>query len=100
MTPLEFLIAALATYRLSLLFTAESGPAKIFAKLRRAPKKNSAVAEWLHCIFCFSMTASAAVCFALWLAGTRMHYAQWFVVWCALSAVAICLNQHFTRGPL
>lgn len=100
MTPFAFILAALATYRISLLFTRESGPAKIFAKLRRAPKKNSAIAEWLSCIFCFSMTGSAFVCVALWLSGIRQHYADWFMTWCALSAVTILLNQKFTKGEL
>src|SRR5688500_11354679 len=63
--PFQFLVASLATYRISLLFTKESGPARIFAKLRKAPRKRSATEDWLTCIFCFSMTASAFVCGAL-----------------------------------
>lgn len=94
---LTFIIAGLATYRISLLFTAESGPAKIFAKLRKAPPKKSATADWLSCLWCFSMTASAVVCLALWLAGHREHWAAWFVIWTALSAVAIALNNLFTK---
>lgn len=100
MTALQFAIACLATYRISLLFTKESGPARIFAKLRRAPAKHSATADWLGCLFCFSMTASAVVCGALWAAGTRQHWAEWFLLWCALSAVAIALNQSLTKGNL
>lgn len=100
LTPLEFIVAALATYRLSLLVSKEYGPFGMFHKLRNAPPKKSDTAKWLECLFCFSMTASAVVCACLWLAGTRQHYAEWFVLWTALSAVAICLNQHFTRGPL
>lgn len=94
-TPLQFLIAALATYRISLLFTSESGPAKIFAKLRKAPPKKSAAFEWLHCIFCFSMTGSAMVCGLMWFAGVRQIWAQWVILWCALSAVAICIHMKF-----
>jgi hypothetical protein len=93
----EFLIAALATYRISLLFTTESGPARIFAKLRRAPKRNSGVADWLSCIFCFSLTASAVVCGLWWLAGLRQHWALWFILWCALSAAALAIHRTFTR---
>lgn len=100
MTPFQFVVAALATYRISLLFTAESGPAKIFAKLRRAPKKHSAVWDWLQCLWCFSMTASAVVCGALWWSGIRQHAAEWFLAWNALSAVAIALNQQLTKGPI
>jgi hypothetical protein len=100
LTPFQFIVAALATYRISLLFSKESGPARIFAKLRKAPPKKSATAEWLSCLFCFSMTASAVVCLGLWLADTHLHYAEWFLTWCALSAVAIVINQRFTKGDL
>jgi hypothetical protein len=97
---LEFIVAALATYRISLMFTKEDGPAWIFAKIRRTPPKKSATHAWLTCIFCFSMTASAVICGALWLIGIRQHWAAWVVVWCALSAVAICINQTWTKGEL
>jgi hypothetical protein len=100
LTFLEFLIAALATYRISLLFTKEAGPARMFSKLRRVPARKSATAEWLSCIFCFSMTASAVVLALLWWAGLRQHPAQWFILWCSLSAVAVIVNQTFTKGAL
>lgn len=100
LAPFEFLIAALAVYRISLLFSKEYGPMGVFEKLREAPAKKSETSKWLNCLLCFSMTASAFVCGMLWLAGTRGHYASWFLVWCALSSVAIVINQAFTRGPL
>jgi hypothetical protein len=100
MTPFTFLIACFATYRISLLFTKEHGPWRLFSKLRRTPARHSATHEWLSCIFCFSMTGSAFVCGMLWLAGTRQHWAEWFMTWCALSAVTILLNQKFTKGEL
>lgn len=93
----EFVVAALATYRLSLLFSKEHGMFGLFSKLRKAPPKHSETSKWLHCIFCFSMTASAVVCFGLWLAGVRMHYAQWFLEWTALSSVAIIIHQSVNR---
>jgi hypothetical protein len=96
----EFMIAALAVYRISLLFSKEYGPAGIFDKLRKVPPKKSDTYKWLSCIFCFSMTASAFVCFCLWLIGHRFHYAQWFLIWTALSSVAIIINQRFTKGDL
>ncbi len=98
MTPFLFILGCLATYRLTLLFTAEHGPLGMFEKLRKAPPKKSETSKWLHCPWCFSMTASAFVCLLLWFAGTREHWATWFMVWCAFSAVAIVLNQSFTRG--
>ena len=100
MSLMQFFIASLATYRISLLFTKESGPAWIFRKLRRSPKPKSATAEWLSCIFCFSMTASAFVCAVLWWTGFRLHAGDWFQTWCAFSAVSILINQKFTKGEL
>ena len=100
LTPFQFTIAALATFRISLLFSKERGPGKVFSKLRQAPPKRSAWREWLSCIFCFSMTGAAIVLGALWLAGIRQHPAQWFMSWCALSAVTVLLNQKFTPGSL
>lgn len=97
LTWFEFLIAALCTYRLSLLFSKEYGPLGIFEKLRNAPAKKSETKKWLECIFCFSMTASAFVCLLLWLAGTRTHYASWFMIWCALSSVAILVHMKFNN---
>lgn len=97
LTWFEFMIAALCTYRLSLLFSKEYGPLGMFEKLRKAPPKKSETSKWLHCIFCFSMSASAFVCVCLWLTGTRLHYASWFQVLCALSAVAISIHMHFHR---
>lgn len=97
---LEFIIAGLATYRLSLLVSKETGPGGIFDKLRKVPPKKSHTAEWLGCLFCFSMTASAIVCGLLWLGGMRIHYSAWILQWCALSSVAIITNQAFTKGPL
>lgn len=99
-TPMEFIVAALATFRISMLFTRESGPAKIFAKLRRAPKKKSATADWLSCLMCFSMTASAVVCFGLFIAGTRLHWAEWAGLWFALSAITIITNENLTKNAV
>jgi hypothetical protein len=64
------------------------------------PPKKSATAEWLSCIFCFSMTGSAFVCFILWLGGLRMYWTDWFLLWCAYSALTIMANQRFTKGEL
>lgn len=94
------MIAGLATYRISLLVTKEDGPAFIFERLRKVPSKKSATYEWLTCIFCFSMSASAVVCFLMWLSGLRQGWPKWFIIWCALSAFAIAMNQRFTKGPL
>ena len=97
LTLFQFIIAALATYRISLMVVREKGPGHVFKKVREVPSKASKVYDWLTCQFCFSMTASAIVCFGLWLAGTRIHYALWFQGWCALSAVAIIVHMKFNN---
>lgn len=97
LTWLEFVIAGLATYRLSLLFSKEHGMFGLFSKLRKAPPKHSETSKWLSCLWCFSMTASAFVCVLLWFAGARENWVNWFLIWSALSSVAIALNQSFTR---
>lgn len=96
-TWLEFLFAALACYRISLMVVREKGPGHVFKKVREAPSKRSKVYAWLTCIFCFSMTASALCCGALWLAGVREHWAMWFLVWCSLSAIAIIVHMKFNN---
>lgn len=95
LTPFQFLLAALCCYRISLMVVREKGPGHVFKKVREAPSKASKVYDWLTCLFCFSMTASALCCGALWLSGVREHWATWFLVWCALSAVAIGIHMRF-----
>ena len=99
-TWLEFIVAALCTYRISLMVVREKGPGHVFKKAREAPSKRSKVNDWVTCLVGFSMTASALVCGCLGLAGTRMHGAHYFVLWCALSAVAIIIHrQHKEDEP-
>lgn len=100
LTWLHFLIAALATFRLSLLVSKEDGPAFIFRKLRRVPRPHSAAREWLSCLFCISVTASAVVCLILWWAGITAHWGEWILMWLAFSSAAILMNQKFTPGSL
>lgn len=89
-TPFVFLIACLATYRLTVLVARDRGPFDCFAKLRKlAPK-------WLGCPFCFSITAAALIDMALYLNGYRDNPAMVFCTVLALSAVAIILDRCFT----
>src|ERR1044071_8843610 len=55
-----FILGSLATFRLSHLFTKEQGPFAVFERLRKAmPGGRGSAKEWLSCIFCFSLSASA-----------------------------------------
>lgn len=101
MTWFYFAIGSLATYRLSVMVSKESGPGFIFRKLRRAPdaKKHPAVKEGLSCIFCLSVWFSAIVTgYYLWLELITWKEAP--IYWLAFSAVAVVLNQAFTKGDL
>lgn len=97
MTPLLFILAVLATYRLSLLFSKESGPARIFQKLRRVPPPRSSAREGLSCQWCMSIYSSAVVTAFLCVKGV-VHPLDSPLVWLAVSAGAIVVNQAFTRG--
>jgi hypothetical protein len=60
------LLGSLATFRLSHLMTKERGPLAVFERIRNAlPGGRGSAREWLSCIWCFSLTASAFVCLIL-----------------------------------
>lgn len=96
MTWLELLILSLATFRLSLLFSKESGPARIFRKLRHLPPPKSSAREGLSCQWCMAVWSSAFVLalFLLW----NNFWTMAFLYMLAVSGAAICWNQAFTKG--
>lgn len=97
MSPITLILAILATYRISLLFSKESGPAKIFQKLRRVPPPKSSAREGLSCQWCMSIYSSAVVTAFLCVKGV-VHPFDTPLVWLAVSAGAIVVNQAFTKG--
>jgi hypothetical protein len=91
---LLFVSGALATFRLSHLVSKERGPLSVFERIRNAlPRGRGSAKEWLSCIFCFSLTASAVVCVLLWTGGLRLTLQEWIVHWLGFSAVALIINQ-------
>ena len=91
---LLFVAGALATFRLSHLVSKERGPLSVFERIRNAlPCGRDSAQEWLSCIFCFSLTASAVVCVLLWTGGLRLTLQEWIVHWLGFSAVALIVNQ-------
>lgn len=101
-----FLIASLATFRLSLLISKEDGPAWIFLKLRRWLKreaqqhqsvKETALHEGIECQWCVSVWTGAIVTLYL----VALNFCDWPIaplIWLALSGTAIIINQTFTKG--
>ena len=83
--------------RLSHLIAKERGPLAVFERLRNAmPGGRGSAKEWLSCIFCFSLTASALVCLILWCGGPNLSWEEWVLHWLGFSAVALIINQAFT----
>jgi hypothetical protein len=91
---LLFVSSALATFRLSHLVFKERGPLSVLERIRNAvPRGPGSAQEWLSCIFCFSLTASAVVCVLLWSGGLRLTLQEWAAHWLGFSAVALIINQ-------
>lgn len=87
MSPLLFLAAVLATWRVTHLITAEDGPFNIVARLRSAAGAGF-FGDLMDCFYCASLWVSAPMAF--WVAhgwSTRV------VAWLALSAGAILIER-------
>lgn len=95
---LMLLVASLATFRLALLFSSETGPMRIFARLRRAAKPGSNLREGLSCFWCESLWHSAVTTTALFIFG-YIPGREWPLYWLAVSAGAVVLNQAFIAKP-
>lgn len=100
---LDFLLHALATYRLSLMVAKESGPGWIFKIFRRTVKRKAPKAthldEGIECLFCVSAQLGILVaCLRSALAPYAIYQLALFAL--AISAVAVVLNQTFTQGKL
>lgn len=94
---LAFALGSLATFRLALLVSKETGPAFIFRKLRRLPAAGTATKEGLSCQWCVSMYSSALVtCYYYWQG--LINGSETPLYWLSFSTVAVCLNQTFTKG--
>jgi hypothetical protein len=96
---LLFVSGALATFRLSHLVSKERGPLCVFERIRNAlPRGRGWAQDWLSCIFCFSLSASAAVCVLLWASGLRLTLQEWIIH--GFSAVALILINGFASRLL
>ena len=71
-------LGSLATFRLSHLITKERGPLAFLERFRNAlPGGRGSAREWVNCIWCFSLTASALICLVLWAGGLRLDWTYW-----------------------
>jgi hypothetical protein len=91
---LILVLGSLATFRLSHLITIERGPLAVFERIRNAiPGGRGSAKEWLSCIWCFSLTASAIVCLILWAGGLRLTWDYWILHWLSFSSISLWINH-------
>jgi hypothetical protein len=83
----EFLVGALATWRVSALLVREDGPFDLIARLRKA-STNTMAGHALECFYCTSLWIAAPT--AVWLVGVTW---RWAVMWLALSGAASLLER-------
>lgn len=89
MAGFDFLLGALATWRVSAMLVREDGPFDVFARLRQVTR-GTMPGRALECFYCTSLWVSAPA--ASWLTGVTW---RWLVVWLALSGAA-CLLDRFS----
>lgn len=94
-----FVLGSLATFRISHLVSKERGPFAIFERVRMAlPGGRGSAKEWLCCIYCFSLTASAIVCLIIWTLSPNLSWQELLLSWLGFSAVTVLMNQAFGFG--
>ncbi|MEP7380228.1 MAG: DUF1360 domain-containing protein [Gemmatimonadota bacterium] len=87
MTPVLFVAATLATWRVTHLITAEDGPFSLVARLRQAAGAGF-FGQLMDCFYCASLWVAAPL--ACWVAG---GWTLRLVAWLALSGGAILVER-------
>jgi len=87
----RFLIAALASWRVSFLLARERGPWQIFTRLRRGTV--GVTGELLACVKCVGLWV--AIPFTFFVRGSGW---EWVVIWLALAG-SVALIDEWTRQP-
>lgn len=93
---LVLVLGGFATFRLALMVSSESGPMRIFRKLRNLPPPKSSAREGLSCPFCLGLHFSAIITTFLWWQG-RFPGADWPIYWLAISGIAVILHLAFAK---
>jgi hypothetical protein len=95
MTWFQFVVAALAIYRVARMIVAEDGPADVFAKARHRfgiENQQTWVQRGLSCIACISFWLGLIVA-ALYGFGLVPVWLEWVFVGLALSALNVVLMR-------
>ena len=89
---MPFIIAALATYRLSRLIADEEGPWGMFSKLRDLTPEMSSWRRGIECIMCVSVWVAFPIAILLGLFGI---VEPWLtpLAWLALSSVTVIIRK-------
>ena len=84
---LGLVLAALTTFRVSMMITTEEGPFSLFDKFRNLFLKDNWVGRGVRCLWCVSFWAA--------LVSVLMVYFElyWLLAWPAVSALSIILGQ-------
>ncbi len=89
----RFIVAGLATWRITHLLAHEDGPADIFFRLR-GRLGSSFAGKLMDCFFCLSLWVAAP---AAWFVTPRLL--EWVVTWLALSGAACLLQRIAPESP-
>ena len=90
---IRFVLAVLATWRVTHLLASEDGPANLIVRFR-ARLGQSLAGNLMDCFNCLSLWIGAAM--ALFVA---REFLDWLLVWLALSGAA-CLLERIGRDPV
>lgn len=93
MTIWQFALASLACYRLTVLFSRDAGPFKVFSKLRAL---KGGIGPLFGCPYCISIWCAGAIEAGFYLSGVHDLPIVMLLIVLALSAVSIALDRIFT----
>ena len=88
----RFLLAALATWRLTHLLAEEDGPGDLIVKIREG-LGDSFFGRLMDCFYCLSLWIAALVAVLL-----VKQWLEWPLLWLALSGAA-CLLERAAKAP-
>ena len=89
----RFLLAVLATWRVTHLITREDGPAEMIYRMRRRMGPGF-WGQLMDCFLCFSLVVAAAMAFFV-----ASRPVAWVVSWLAISGGACLLERWSAREP-
>lgn len=92
MNPLDAILSILATWRAATIISEESGPGKMFVKLRTMPELPQNVRDGLQCPLCLSVWASA-LCVLILCSVRRMPWKLAGIAWLGISGGSALLTK-------